>query len=55
MSTLGIFMLGLFVTGLTITATLMVGLQEAADDSQTSVEDLTEFEKKAVGRLSDIK
>jgi len=55
MSSLGIFILGIFVTGLTFTAVLMVGLQEAADDSLTSVKDLTEFEKNAIGRVTEEK
>jgi len=53
MSTLGIFILGLFITGLTISATVMVGIQEAADESLTQVEDLTELEKKITGRVSE--
>jgi hypothetical protein len=54
MSTLGIFLLGLFVMCLTVCATLMVGLQEASDESLTRVEDLTEFEKKTVGRSKEV-
>lgn len=53
MSTLGIFILGLLVTGLTFSATVLVGLQEAADESLTRVQDLTEFEKKVAGRISE--
>jgi hypothetical protein len=45
-----IFFLGLFVTCITLTASVLVGLQEAADPSQSRIEDLTELEKKIVGR-----
>ena len=48
--TLIIFLLGLFVTGITLTASILVGLQEAADPSHSRIEDLTELEKKIVGR-----
>ena len=50
MSTLAIFIIGLIVTGLTLTAALLVGLQEAADPALSRIEDLTEVEKKIVGR-----
>ncbi|QDU11855.1 hypothetical protein [Gimesia aquarii] len=43
MTTIGIFLLGIFVTGLTFTAVILVGLQEAADDSNVQVEDTTEI------------
>ena len=50
MSAIAIFILGIFVSSLTFAATLLVGLQEAADESLSRVEDLSEFEKKIVGR-----
>ena len=49
-NTLIIFIVGLFVGGLTLTAMLLVGLQEASDPALSRVEDLTEIEKKIVGR-----
>lgn len=45
-----IFCLGLFVTGITLTASVLVGLQEAADPSHSRIEDLTKLEKRIVGR-----
>ena len=53
MSVLTIFVLGCIVTAVTGTAAVLVGLEEAADPTQSRVEDLTEFEKKLVGRESD--
>lgn len=50
MSTLVIFIVGVFVSGLTLAAALFVGLQEAADPTLSRLEDLTETEKKVVGR-----
>ncbi len=50
MSTLAIFVVGLFVSGLTLAAAVLVGLQEAADPALSRIEDLTEAEKKIVGR-----
>jgi hypothetical protein len=50
MSTVGIFIIGLFVSGVTFAAVLMVGLQEAADPALSRLEDLTDLEKKIVGR-----
>ncbi len=50
MNSLLIFVVGLFVSGLTLTAAVLVGLQEASDPSLSQVEDLTEFEKKIVDR-----
>jgi hypothetical protein len=45
-----VFFLGLFVTVMTLTASILVGLQEAADPTHSRIEDLTELEKKIVGR-----
>ena len=45
-----IFFLGLFVTAITLIASILVGLQEAADPAHSRIEDLTELEKKIVGR-----
>ena len=53
MSVLAIFILGCIVTVVTGTAAVLVGLEEAADPTQSRVEDLTEFEKKVVGREAD--
>ena len=52
MTTLSIFILGLIVSGITGYAAFLVGLEEAADPSQSRVEDLTVIEKKLVGRGS---
>ena len=48
--TIGIFIVGLVVSGLTLAAALLVGLHEAADPALSRIEDLTETEKKIVGR-----
>jgi hypothetical protein len=48
-----IFFLGVFVTAITLTASMLVGLQEAADPSHSRIEDLTEFEKRIVGRRDE--
>ena len=48
-----IFFLGLFVTAIVFTAVLFVDLQEAADPSQSRMEDLTKFEKWMVARSDD--
>ena len=50
MNTLAIFIVGVFVSGLTLTAAVLVGLQEAADPALSRTQDLTEAEKKIVGR-----
>jgi hypothetical protein len=50
MNTIVIFILGVFVSGLTLTAAVLTGLQEAADPAHSRLEDLTEMEKKIVGR-----
>ena len=50
MSIVIIFVIGLFVSGVVLVAVVLIGLQEAADSSQSRVEDLTEIEKKIVGR-----
>ena len=48
-----IFFLGVFVTAITLTASILIGLQEAADPSHSRIEDLTELEKKIVGRRDE--
>ncbi|QDT94812.1 hypothetical protein V144x_02440 [Gimesia aquarii] len=45
MTTIGIFLLGIIVTGLTFTAVILVGIQEAADDSNVRVDDINEIIK----------
>lgn len=45
-----IFVVGVIVSGLTLTASVLVGLHEAADPALSRTEDLTEAEKKIVGR-----
>ncbi len=47
---IAIFVVGVFVSGLTLTAAVLVGLQEASDPSLSRIEDLTETEKKIVNR-----
>ncbi len=50
MSVVIIFVVGLFVSGVVVTAVVLIGLQEAADPALSRVEDLTEIERKIVGR-----
>ena len=50
MSSIAIFVVGLFVSSITFTAALLVGLDEAADPVQSRQEELTEIEKRLVGR-----
>lgn len=50
MSALLIFIVGSFVFALTLAASVLVGLQEASDPALSRLEDLTEIEKKIVGR-----
>ena len=50
MTVIAIFILGLFVSGLTLTAAVLVGLQEASDPVLSRVDELTEIEKKIVDR-----
>ena len=50
MTVLGIFVLGTIVTAITGCAAVLVGLEEAADTSQSRINDLTAIEKKLVGR-----
>ena len=47
---LDIFILGLLVTSLTLTAAVLVGLQEAQDPSLSRPEDLTTWERNVVNR-----
>ena len=53
MSIVAIFILGCIVTAVTGTAAVLVGLDEAADHTQSRIEDLTEFERRLVGRESE--
>ena len=50
MTTLAIFVLGLIVTVITGAGAILIGLQEASDPSQSRVQDLTDLERKIVGR-----
>ena len=52
MTALGIFILGTIVTAITGYAAVLVGLEEAADSTQSRVQDLTAIEKRLVGRAS---
>jgi hypothetical protein len=52
MTVVGIFVLGTIVTVITGYAAFLVGLEEAADTTQSRVQDLTAIEKKIVGRGS---
>ena len=54
MSTVAIFIVGVFVSAITFVATLLVGLDEAADPVQARHEDLTELEKRLVGRSEPV-
>jgi hypothetical protein len=49
-TTFPIFLLGLLVTGITIAAVLSIGIDEAADESQSRDEDLYAFERALVDR-----
>jgi hypothetical protein len=53
MTPIAIFVLGLIVTAITGAGAIMIGLQEASDPVQSRLEDLTEVEKKLVGRDND--
>lgn len=50
MSTFAIFLLGLVVTAITGVGAFLIGIQEAADPSQSQLQDLTDLEKRIVGR-----
>ncbi|NNE00461.1 MAG: hypothetical protein HKN47_24345 [Pirellulaceae bacterium] len=50
MTSFAIFVLGIIVTAITGIGAVLIGLQEAADPSQSRVEDLAPFEKQLVGR-----
>ncbi len=54
MTSIAIFVLGLIVTSITSVGAVLIGLQEAADPSQSRVEDLTQIEKQIVGRSAEI-
>lgn len=49
MSDLVIFMFGLVVTVITATATMLIGMSEAADKNHARPQDLSGIEKKIVG------
>lgn len=53
MTSFTIFVLGLLVTALTGTGAILIGLQEASDPEQSRPDDLTDIEKKIVGREGD--
>lgn len=50
MTTAAIFVLGVIVASITGVGAVLIGLQEAADPSQSRVEDLAQFERQIVGR-----
>ena len=50
MSDVIIFLFGLLVTGMTVVATILVGLSEASDTNMSREKDLTDVEKKLVGK-----
>ena len=50
MTAVAIFLLGLIVSSVTGVGALLIGLEEAADPSQSRLEDLSKFERKVVGR-----
>jgi hypothetical protein len=50
MTSLAIFALGVIVSMITGAGAILIGLQEASDLSQSRVQDLTDFEKRIVGR-----
>jgi uncharacterized membrane protein YeiB len=45
-----ILILGLIVTAITGVGAVLIGFEEASDASQSQLQDLTELEKKIVGR-----
>lgn len=50
MSLVLIFAVGVFVSGVALTAVVLVGLGEASDSALSRDKDLTEIERKIVGR-----
>ncbi len=50
MSVVIIFAVGVVVSGVALAAVVLVGLQEAGDPALSRDEDLTEIERKIVGR-----
>ncbi|MDE0864798.1 MAG: hypothetical protein OSA98_13490 [Rubripirellula sp.] len=54
MTSVAIFVLGLIVASITGAGALLIGFQEAADPTQSRVDDLSQFEKTIVGR-GDVK
>ena len=50
MGTLAIFVLGIIVTGITLTAVVLIGLDEARDPAHSKLGDLSPFEKNIVDR-----
>jgi len=47
---IAIFIVGFFVASITGVGAILIGLEEAGDASQSRLQDLTEVEKKIVGR-----
>ncbi len=50
MTSFAILILGLIVTAVTGVGAVLIGFEEASDASQSQLQDLTELEKKIVGR-----
>ncbi len=50
MTALAIFVVGFIVASITGVGAVLIGLEEAGDASQTRLQDLTDLEKKFVGR-----
>ncbi|MGB7343478.1 MAG: hypothetical protein WBD20_04655 [Pirellulaceae bacterium] len=53
MTSLAIFVLGVIVTLITGVGAILIGLEEASDPEQSRVQDLTDLEKKIVGRNAE--
>ncbi|MGI9474582.1 MAG: hypothetical protein ACR2NZ_23800 [Rubripirellula sp.] len=50
MTSFAIFVLGIVVTVITGVGAILIGIEEASDPDQSRVQDLTDLEKKIVGR-----
>lgn len=50
MTAFAIFIVGFIVASITGVGAVLIGLEEAGDASQSRLQDLTDFEKKIVGR-----
>lgn len=50
MTTFAIFVLGVIVASIAGGGAVLIGFEEASDASQSRLQDLTELEKKFVGR-----